>query len=202
MGGSVMASIINATTTGLTVTPDNSGQLTLSANGVTALTANTSGYLNFPYQPTIGGVQWPAFSAWLSNQSISSDTATKMSFNNEYYDTNSCYNNTGSTVGSIPSYSFLPNVAGYYLITISSYWASYNGGGFVNISLYKNNSGYTEYSRINSVNGTMNGSGIVYMNGTTDYIAAYWYSAGGTCTLVANNGSFFSNFSAVLVRAA
>ena len=42
-----MASIINATTTGLTVTPDNSGQLTLSANGVTALTANTAGHCTF-----------------------------------------------------------------------------------------------------------------------------------------------------------
>jgi len=47
MGGSVMASIINATTTGLTVTPDNSGQLTLSANGSTALTANTAGHCTF-----------------------------------------------------------------------------------------------------------------------------------------------------------
>ena len=42
-----MASIINATTTGLTVTPDNSGQLTLSANGSTALTANTAGHCTF-----------------------------------------------------------------------------------------------------------------------------------------------------------
>ena len=42
-----MASIINATTTGITVTGDNSGQLTLSANGSTALTANTAGHCTF-----------------------------------------------------------------------------------------------------------------------------------------------------------
>ena len=42
-----MASIINATTTGITVTGDNSGQLILSANGSTALTANTAGHCTF-----------------------------------------------------------------------------------------------------------------------------------------------------------
>ena len=42
-----MASIINATTTGITVTGDNSGQLTLSANGSTAITANTAGHCTF-----------------------------------------------------------------------------------------------------------------------------------------------------------
>ena len=42
-----MASIINATTTGITVTGDNSGQLILSANGSTAITANTAGHCTF-----------------------------------------------------------------------------------------------------------------------------------------------------------
>ncbi len=50
-----MATIINAGTTALTITPDATGQLTLQANGVTALTANTTGYLNFAKQPTIAG---------------------------------------------------------------------------------------------------------------------------------------------------
>ena len=82
MGGSVMASIINSTTTGLIVTPDNSGQLTLSANGVTALTANTTGYLNFAKQPQINGNEWPAFSAYTNSttQSISVTTFTKILF--------------------------------------------------------------------------------------------------------------------------
>lgn len=144
----------------------------------------------------------PAFSAYIGTQSVSSNVSTKMAFATEYFDTDSCYNNTGSTVGGIPAYSFLPNVAGYYQVTMSSYWASYNGGSFVNIALYKNGEGYTEYTRINATSGTMSGSGIIYLNGTTDYISAYWYSASGSCTLVASNGAYFSNFSAALVKAA
>jgi hypothetical protein len=125
-----------------------------------------------------------------------------MAFSNKFFDTASCFNNTGSTVGSIPAYSFLPNVAGYYQVTMSSLWVSYAGGSFVNIALYKNGVAYTEYTRIYAASGTMSGSGIIYLNGTTDYIGAYWYSAGGSSILVSNNGSVYSNFSAVLVRSA
>ena len=43
-----------------------------------------------------------------------------MEFGTEIYDTDGCYNNTGSTVTlngiSTPQYSFAPNVAGYYSI--------------------------------------------------------------------------------------
>ena len=107
MGGSVMASIINATTTGITVTGDNSGQLTLSANGSTALTANTTGYLNFAKQPTIGGVEWPAFSAYLNgSQTLSTNTIAKILYDTELWDTN---NNFASS-------RFTPTVAGYYQI--------------------------------------------------------------------------------------
>jgi hypothetical protein len=195
-----MASIISAGTsagTAIAISGDTSGNLSFQ----TQAGANTITVPNATGTVMVSG-NMPAFSANISTQSVSSDTATLMAYANEYFDTNSCYNNTGSTVGGIPAYSFLPNVAGYYQVTMSSYWASYNGGGFVNIALYKNGSGYTEYSRINATSGTMNGSGLVYLNGTTDYIGAYWYSASGTCTLVGSNGSFFSNFSATLVRGA
>ena len=176
-----MTTTINASTSsGLVVTPDNSGNIQLQYNGVAA----------------------PAFSAYIGTQSVPADAATLMAYANKYFDTASCYNNTGSTVGGIPAYSFKPTVAGYYQVTMSSYWASYNGGGFVNIALYKNGTGYTEYTRVNATSGTISGAGIVYLNGTTDYIGAYWYSASGTCTLVASNGSFFSNFSACLLRGA
>ena len=192
----------------------STGTLNTSAHGLNGSTSGTvtlnsvaiAGTNTATFPAATGTVMvsgnMPAFSAYLSTQSISADTGTKIAFNNKYFDTASCYNNTGSTVGSIPAYSFLPNVAGYYQVTMSSYWASYLGASYVNIALYKNGTGYTEYTRINAISGTINGSGIVYLNGTTDYIGAYWYAAGGSCTLVANNGSFFSNFSAVLVRAA
>jgi len=179
------------------ISGDTSGAITLAAPSVAG--TNT---ISLPALTGTVGLSGPAFSAFISTQSVSADTATKMAYNNVIFDTASKYNNTGSTVNGIPAYSFLPNVAGYYQVNMSSYWASYGGGGFVNIALYKNGTGYTEYTRINATSGTMSGSGIVYLNGTTDYIGAYWYAASGTCTLVASNGSFFSNFSAVLIKAA
>ena len=105
-----MATIINATSTGLTVTPDNSGQLTLSANGVTALTANTTGYLNFAKQPTIGGVEWPAFSAYSNTaQTFVNGVEQKVTFAVENWDTN---NNFASS-------RFTPTVAGYYQLNFN-----------------------------------------------------------------------------------
>jgi hypothetical protein len=63
----------------------------------------------------------PAFEAKLnSDQFPSTDTNTKLSANGEIFDTDGCYNNTGSTVTlngiSTPAYSFAPNVAGKYYI--------------------------------------------------------------------------------------
>jgi len=187
--GDFMSSVI--------ISGDTSGAITLAAPAVAG--TNT---ISLPALTGTVNLSGPAFSAYIGTQSISSDTATKMAFANEFFDTASCYNNTGSTVGSIPAYSFLPNVAGYYQVNMNSLWVSYTGGGYVNIALYKNGTGYTEYTRLNATSGGISGSGLVYLNGTTDYISAYWYSASGTCTLVASNGSFFSNFSAVLVKAA
>ena len=62
-----MASIINATTTGITVTGDNSGQLTLSANGSTALTANTAGHCTFT-NDFVSVAGYPAYQcrAWVN----------------------------------------------------------------------------------------------------------------------------------------
>jgi hypothetical protein len=144
----------------------------------------------------------PAFRATLSTQSITADTNTKMAFNTEDFDTASCYNHTGSTVGGIPAYSFLPNVAGYYQVSMNCFWLSYTAGVNQSIALNINDNGATEFARINFPSGNIGGSRIIYLNGTTDYINAYWYSTNGSSTLVGNNGAFFSNFSAVLVRAA
>jgi hypothetical protein len=145
----------------------------------------------------------PAFQAYISTQTISADTATKMTFSNEVYDTASCYNNTGSTVGSIPAYSFLPNVAGYYQVNLNCYWRNYAATGYVGMNLYKNGSSYLELTRINTATGTVSGSCLVYLNGSTDYISGYWYAANNSGTVIAdNNGSTFSNFSATLIRGA
>lgn len=184
-----MPTIINATTTGLTVTPDNSGQLTLSANGVTALTANTAGNINFAKQPTIGGVEWPAFSVYpTGSQTLSTNTLTKITWDTEVFDTN---NNFASS-------RFTPTVAGYYLINAlvnvnSSYCRIY-------LAVYKNGSLYhTGPDSGSSSVGAMPITDIVYLNGTTDYIEIY--AQFGTGQNVSNS-NLYTWFNGCLLRAA
>jgi len=72
----------------------------------------------------------PAFSAYQNTAtvSISVGTWTVVPYNTEEFDTASCFNNTGSTVGSTPAYAFLPNVAGYYQV---SWGVTINSSGSV-----------------------------------------------------------------------
>jgi hypothetical protein len=149
----------------------------------------------------------PAFRATnSSNQSYSSSTFTKVSFQTEVFDTASCFNNTGSTVGSIPAYAFLPNVAGYYYVslTLNHNWVT--AASVVATLIYKNGSLDTTTSvRFNSNVGPWGGynaNSIIYLNGTTDYIEPYAWTNNGTPTIdtSGNNGSTI--FTACLIRGA
>ena len=142
----------------------------------------------------------PAFHAYMSNtQGISATTFTNVAFNAEDFDTASCFNNTGSTVGGIPAYAFLPNVAGYYQFNAGVYNQAANQ---VNIlRLYKNGAYIFELSRLFLASApTLNGSGLVYLNGTTDYIQIYFYCSAAT-TVGSNDGSLVW-FQAAMARAA
>jgi hypothetical protein len=166
-----MASIITATTSsGLTQSADLSGVLQLA-----------SGTGNLVTVPSVTGTamvsgNMPAFSAYGSaNQGFTSGVTTKITLDTEVFDTASRYNNTGSTVGGIPSYAFLPNVAGYYQINGK---ARITGTGQTNssVSIYKNGSqliigSFTASGLAFSVVST-----ITYLNGSTDYVELYGYA--------------------------
>ena len=183
-----MASIITATTTsGLTQSADNSGVLQLA-----------SGTGNLVTVPSVTGTamvsgNMPAFSAYRSssNQTFSSNTATKLQFQTEEFDTASCYDNA-------TNYRFTPNVAGYYQVN-----AHMNNAGtatFANLSIYKNGSiakngvGFASTFENTAV------SALIYLNGTTDYIELYAFVT-GTPSVGSGTGQG-SYFQAVLVRGA
>jgi len=175
----------------LTILGDTSGSVVLQAPAVSGSTTITfaaqSGTLN------VGG---PAFSASItSNQTLTANTITKLTFNSETFDTNNNYDPT-------TNYRFTPNVAGYYQINASVLLsdAASNSTGLL-LYLYKNGSQYA-YLRTRSQTGDYTSATLAYvvsMNGSTDYLEVYAQSVG-------NNGIAYGSqtayFSGALVRAA
>lgn len=163
-----MPSIINASnSTGLTFTSDQSGVLQLQNNGV-----------NLPALSVA-----PAFSAFQSSaQTISSTTFTKITFTTEVFDTNS----------NFASSTFTPTVAGYYQATSAIYY-----GASTNSQLYffKNGSLY-QGSQYAVQQGAFI-SGLVYLNGSTDYLETYVYLAVGRTLTVGSGDTYFQ---AAMVR--
>jgi hypothetical protein len=149
----------------------------------------------------VGGTG-PAFSAYASAaQSIANNTNTIINVNVELFDTASCYNNTGSTVGGIPAYSFLPNVAGYYQVNAA--WYSATSANGVSSHIYKNGASY----QITAM--TFGGAGqvlgvncLIYLNGSSDYIGFYVQQGqGSSYTTLASRADLYY-FAASMVRSA
>jgi hypothetical protein len=162
--------------------PNTASDFTLSVPAATATLA------------TLG----PAFSAYLaSQQNLTPSTYTKVTINSETFDVGACFDTSTNR--------FTPNVAGYYLVNaVIAFNSTANNPTNAQSLIYKNGSsvkeaaGASPASRFTGV-----ATGIVYMNGTTDYLEAYAYAAGGTGTLyVQVVGSAYTYFDACLIRAA
>jgi hypothetical protein len=141
-----MTITINASTSsGLVVTPDNSGNILLQYNGVSA----------------------PVFSATGTGQSISASTWTKIQFSTEQFDTASCFDST-------TNYRFTPTVAGYYQINLSAgHGASGNnvlGAIYKNGTNYQLGSAPGTPAVYDP---TVCVSCVIYFNGSTDYVEGY-----------------------------
>ena len=174
-----MVTINASVSSGLVMTSDLSGVLTLQQNGVSL--------------PN-GGVA-PAFSAYGSAlQSIATATFTKIAFNTKLFDTNTNYDAT-------TNYRFTPTVAGYYQIN-STISTTASAAGLAIIAIYKNGTAFCYGNTVPNTNGgyiTVNS--LVYCNGSTDYIEIYAYQNSGVSLNFGSSGSQFQ-FSGCLVRGA
>ena len=137
----------------------------------------------------------PAFSAYNAGQQpISASTDTKVAFNYEEFDTNSNYDHT-------TNFRFTPTVAGYYQFNTNVY----HGGAaysYITLVFYKNGSALLEVDRISYTGqAETKGSGLIYLNGSTDYVEVYARSQGAAITLGANDKRFM-NFSGFLAQQA
>ena len=183
-----MASTINATTSsGIVATADNTGQLALQAAGTTVMTITSTGVTT-----QVGA---PAFSAYGNAQTISNASWTKISLQNEEFDTN---NNFDSTT----NYRFTPTVAGYYQLTGSVYYGTTTGGA--GLAIYKNGSEAKRGVISTGVSGVGTEpfvSSLIYFNGSTDYAELYIYQASGG-SVTTNGGSVLQYFQGFLARSA
>ena len=190
---------------------DTSGSVTVSAPAVAGTQTVTL--------PVASGVlqvsgNMPAFFAYSGGSYTAAQGSNSLVTNNtELFDTNGCYNNTGSTVTlngvSAPAYSFAPNVAGYYQVNFiisgntattptTAYWLPFV---YKNGAIYVFGTSYLPAGNNNTPSCT--GSCLVYLNGTSDYIQMYVGTNNGGTFTASNTGTTYGpSLSATLVRTA
>jgi hypothetical protein len=175
---------------------DTSGSVTLSPPAVAGTQTVTlpaaSGQL------MVSG-NMPAFSAFRfgAYQAFSQNTFTKAAIQSEVFDTNNCYDST-------TNYRFTPTVAGYYQVT--GYIGIQNSSTYTRaiVSIYKNGAEYTrsDFNQSTITYMSVPFSGLIYMNGTTDYIEVYVYSNASAPNVDYGSAPYASLFSAAMVRSA
>jgi len=123
-----------------------------------------------------GGTNTPAFHAHASGtQTISNGVATKLQYGTETFDTDNCYDTT--------NYRFIPNVAGKYYFKAQARTTTTVDFTTIWMQIYKN--GSTIVSRVLQPQddySAVAASVIVDMNGTTDYLEAFFTHNRGTTT--------------------
>ena len=191
------------------VTLANALAVTSGGTGVT--TSTGTGAVVLGTAPTITGATItvaataaPAFSAYkATDQTVTTNTFTKVTLNTEEFDTNSNYD-------SVTNYRFTPTVAGYYQTNFVLGGSAGVYGATVANAIYKNGAAYKR-SGVNTLGGGAGNtvlntietciSSIIYMNGTTDYLEFYGYmSYGGTPNIV--GGITYTSASAAMIRSA
>ena len=188
--------------TGITTTPSN-GQIpigngtnytaaTLTAGSGISIT-NASGSITVANTQNTG----PTFSAYKStgSQSITSSTATKITYDTELFDTN---NNFASS-------RFTPTVAGYYQISASISTSGTVAQTRAILTMWKTGNEYATLQDLTIASYRYGGSQLVYLNGTTDYVEIYAFITGTSPIVEGGYGSvigYNSMFSGVLVRGA
>jgi hypothetical protein len=172
---------------------DTAARLAVGTNNQ-VLTADSSTATGLKWA-TPSGSSGPAFRAFrnTSTQTIAaSNTWTKVQFNGETFDTDSCFDST-------TNYRFTPTTAGYYQINLNVYNSLTGNPSYVICAIYKNGSSYSKSEvMINGQNyAPAQVSDIVYLDGSTDYVEGYaLQQLNSTIT----NGSDLTNFSGTWIR--
>lgn len=165
------------------------------SNGITTPNLTSQNNASVANTLTVSGVPVPvspqAFSAFRSTsaQTISSGTWTRVQLNGEDFDSNGVFDNA-------TNFRFQPTVAGYYQFSGRVVGSASSGGTVAISALYKNGtlnvSGSTYLPPSGSSGMTSVVSGLVYLNGTTDFVELWINMTGaGSITVSAGQGSTF-----------
>ena len=124
-----------------------------------------------------------------SNQTVTASSDTTVNFDTVDFDPNSWWNNTTKV--------FTPTIAGYYEFTFEMILGTGTGTGQVNAQLNKNSGTQALIVQLemnNNSNMTIQGSKIIYMNGSTDNVKLTFYtsSGSGSQTIQAGAGCVFN----------
>jgi hypothetical protein len=147
---------------------------------------------NFAFTGTVtgaGGVNTPAFMAQSnSSTTMPNQTATKIAYANEVFDTDNCYDTSNSR--------FTPTTSGKYLITAQT---RFNSGSDFNdniMRIYKNGSMLFARQTAHQHYECQIVTGIVTLNGSSDYVEIYGYHNEGNdvSTDSGNNLNFFQAY--------
>ena len=143
----------------------NNGTVTLGSSGDTFTLGSGVVQSNLNY---------PAFEAFLSSsQTVTDNTYTKVQFNSEVFDTDSCYDNS-------TNYRFTPTVAGKYFVYAVLGSDTVSGANLdqLNVDVYKNGVSMS-VSKIDARGNTLgsfctvNATLTIDMNGSSDYLEVY-----------------------------
>jgi len=184
---------INAdTTNGLVLTSDTSGELKLQSAGADIATVNSSGITMAAGKNLYPKV--PAFSARIgTSQIVTTSTYTKLQFDTVDFDTSSDYDN-------VTNYRYTPSVAGYYQFNYQCF-VNHNATNQYNYLMLRKNGIEVKFIvqiDTNAKNKTLQGSSILYANGSTDYFELYGYHTfGSDLTFYSNTNA--NQFQAFLV---
>lgn len=181
---------------------NNTERFTISAAGGMYSTGVTGGdkgvgTINCSNIYINGNLQnYPAFQAIrTSSQTLTAGTPAKIQFDTKIFDTNTYYDNT-------TNYRFTPLVAGKYIVNLNGQVsATWTTGQYLNVYIQKNgttiNGGFSSIYPETGAGSTIQGTtGIVTMNGSTDYIEGWVGTTGVSPSVVGQAAPSNTSFSA------
>lgn len=189
-GGTITGATVINNATSATSTQSGALQITSGGVGVGGRVVASSFYITTASGTAPIGYG-PIMGVYMNNgEAIASGlTPIKVNFNAKEYDlpTNTYYDNTSN-------FRYTPLVGGYYQVNAVVATTSSSATGVAGVDIYKNGTPYKTGSRVGNNAGTVSVgvSGIVPMNGSSDYIEIFFYqSTGASMTIQGSSTSTY-----------